>query len=295
MKPVFRGCGTALVTPFKASSEVDFHTLAALVEWQIEQGIDLLVPCGSTGEAHSLDLGERKEVIEVTVAQADRRAAVIGGVSGNATARVVEEARTLSQCGVDAVMVVTPYYNKPTQAGMERHFLAAADASHCPILVYTVPSRTGVRIEPETLLRLATHPNILGVKDSTGDLHWAMSVIRDRPEGFRVLSGEDGFALPHLACGGDGLISVAANVIPNSMARLVHAGLDGRLAEARSIQLERLSLIDALFAETNPIPVKAALALLGRSRPDVRLPLLAAQPETEARLRDCLKNEQSSP
>jgi 4-hydroxy-tetrahydrodipicolinate synthase len=288
MRPSFRGCGTALVTPFAATGAVDFPLLSALVEWQVQEGVRLLVPCGSTGEAHALDAGERRAVVECTVAVAAGRAAVVGGVSGNATAQVVEEARSLSQCGVDAVMVVTPYYNKPTQAGMEQHFLAVADATHCPVLIYTVPSRTGVRLAPETLLRLASHPNILGVKDSTGDLHWAMQVIRDRPEGFRVLSGEDGLALPHLACGGDGLISVAANVVPETMVRLVDAGLEGRFEEARSIQLSRLPLFDALFAETNPIPVKAALALLGRGRSDVRLPLVVAQPETETRLRDCL-------
>jgi 4-hydroxy-tetrahydrodipicolinate synthase len=288
MRPSFRGCGTALVTPFSASGAVDFPALSALVEWQVQEGVDFLVPCGSTGEAHSLDAGERRAVVECTVAVAAGRAAVIGGVSGNATAQVVEEARSLSQCGVDAVMVVTPYYNKPTQAGMEQHFLAVAEAAHCPVLIYTVPSRTGVRLAPETLLRLASHPNILGVKDSTGDLHWAMQVIRDRPEGFRVLSGEDGLALPHLACGGDGLISVAANVVPETMVRLVRAGLEGRFEEARTLQLAQLPLFDALFAETNPIPVKAAFALVGRGRSDVRLPLLAAQPETETRLRECL-------
>jgi 4-hydroxy-tetrahydrodipicolinate synthase len=286
-----RGCGTAIVTPFTRSGEVDDDALRTHVEWQIAQGVDFLVPCGSTGEAQTLTPEERRRVIQTTVEVVADRAPVLGGVSGNDTARVVEEARTVSGYGVDAVMVVTPYYNKPTQAGLERHFTAVADAAPRPVLMYTVPGRTAVHISPETVLRLARHPNILGIKDATGDLHWAMSVLRSRPSGFAVLSGEDGVALPHLACGGDGLISVVANVVPKAMADLVGAGLAGDYATSRELQLRLLPLIDALFRETNPIPAKAALYLLGRMRNELRLPLVPAIPATVELLRELLADQ----
>jgi 4-hydroxy-tetrahydrodipicolinate synthase len=280
-----RGCGTALVTPFTPGGEVDLEALRRLAEWQLARGVDFLVPCGSTGEAQTLGAAERRRVIEATVEAVDGKALVVGGVAGNDTARVVEEARAVSGYGVAAVMVVTPYYNKPTPTGLERHFTQVADASARPVLMYTVPGRTAVHLPPESALRLARHPNILGVKDATGDLHWAMTVIRGRPEGFQVLSGEDGLVLPHLACGGDGLISVASNVAPGQISELVRAGLAGDFTRARELQLRLLPLIDALFRETNPIPAKAALQLLGRIRNELRLPLVPASPGTVEALR----------
>jgi 4-hydroxy-tetrahydrodipicolinate synthase len=286
-----RGCGTAIVTPFTRLGEVDDEALRAHVEWQLASGVDFLVPCGSTGEAQTLSAKERRKVIEATVDVVAGRAPVVAGVSGNDTARTVDEAQDVSGYGVDGVMVVTPYYNKPTQGGMERHFTAVADAAPKPVLMYTVPGRTAVHITPETVLRLARHPNIIGIKDATGDLHWAMSVLRKRPGGFQVLSGEDGIILPHLACGGDGLISVAANVVPEGISKLVRSGLAGDFAAARDLQLRLLPLIDALFRETNPIPAKAALHLLGRMKNELRLPLVPASPATEEVLRELLAED----
>ncbi len=286
-----RGCGTAIVTPFTVAGEVDEAALGRHVAWQLERGVDFLVPCGSTGEAQTLSPRERRRVVELTLEGVAGRVPVVAGVSGNDTARTVAEVREVSGSGVDAVMVVTPYYNKPTQGGLERHFTAVADASARPILMYTVPGRTAVHMAPDTVLRLATHPNILGIKDATGDLHWAMSVLRSRPARFAVLSGEDGIALPHVACGGDGLISVVANVVPGEMVRLVHAGLEGDLAAARTLQLRLLPLVDALFRETNPIPAKAALHLLGRIQNELRLPLVPASSATVELLRELLAQD----
>lgn len=279
-----RGTGTAIVTPFTAQGEVDEAAFHNLVEWQIEQGVDFLVPCGSTGEAQTLDPQERERVIRATVEVAHGRVPVVGGVSGNDTARVADEARFVSSLGVDGIMVVTPYYNKPTQAGLVQHFTRAADASSRPLMMYTVPGRTAVHLRPETVLMLAEHPNIVAVKDATGDLAWGMAVIRQRPEGFSVLSGEDGLVLPHMACGGDGVVSVASNAAPDLVSAMTRAGLEGDWATARALQFRLLPLIEALFRETNPIPVKAALHLMGRIENVLRLPLVPASAETVALL-----------
>jgi 4-hydroxy-tetrahydrodipicolinate synthase len=275
-----RGTGTAIVTPFTSAGAVDEAVLRSLIEWQIASGVDFLVPCGSTGEAQTMSEAERQLVITTTVEAAAGRVPVVGGVSGNDTARVVEEVRTVAGFGVDAVMLVTPHYNKPTQAGLMRHFTEAADGSPRPLVMYTVPGRTAVHMHPETVLRLAEHPNIIAVKDATGDLGWAMTVLRQRPEGFLVLSGEDGLVLPHMACGGDGVISVASNAVPDLVAEMTRAGLTGDWAAARAMQFRLLPLIDLLFRESNPIPVKAALHLLGRLENVLRLPLMPASPET---------------
>lgn len=275
-----RGTGTAIVTPFTSAGAVDEAVLRSLIEWQIASGVDFLVPCGSTGEAQTMSEAERQLVITTTVEAAAGRVPVVGGVSGNDTARVVEEVRTVAGFGVDAVMLVTPHYNKPTQAGLIRHFTEAADASPRPLVMYTVPGRTAVHMHPETVLRLAEHRNLIAVKDATGDLGWAMTVLRQRPEGFFVLSGEDGLVLPHMACGGDGVISVASNAVPDLVAEMTRAGLTGDWAAARAMQFRLLPLIDLLFRESNPIPVKAALHLLGRLENVLRLPLMPASPET---------------
>lgn len=289
MTLTLRGAGTALVTPFTAAGEVDGEAFAALVEWQIEQGIDFLVACGSTGEAQTLREDERAQVIALTVKTAAGRVPVVGGVSGNDTRAVADEVREVSALGVDAVMVVVPYYNKPTQAGLVAHFSAAAEASRVPLMMYTVPGRTAVHMLPATVLELAKHPTIVAVKDATGDLGWAMAVLRERPADFSVLSGEDGLLLPHLACGGHGIVSVASNVVPDQVALLVQAGRAGDFTGAREIQLRLLPLIDALFRETNPIPIKAALHLLGRLQNVLRLPLLPASSATIRALGDAME------
>lgn len=284
-----RGAGTALVTPFTEAGAVDEAALVRLVDWQIDQGIDFLVPCGSTGEAQTLSEMERARVVVVVVEAAAGRVPVIAGISANDTARGVAEAQVLGRLGVQALMVVTPYYNKPTQTGLERHFSAVADAAPVPIMMYTVPGRTAVHLAPQTALRLACHPNILAVKDATADLNWAMAVIRDRPDGFTVLSGEDGLLLPHLACGGDGIVSVASNVVPDLIATITRHGLAGDFRQARELQLRLVPLIAALFHETNPIPAKAALHHEGRIADVLRLPLVPASEATRVLLARALE------
>ena len=290
MTITLRGTGTALVTPFTEAGAVDEAALVRLVDWQIDQGIDFLVPCGSTGEAQTLSEMERAGVVAAVVEAAAGRAPVIGGISANDTARGVAEAQVLGRLGVQALMVVTPYYNKPTQTGLERHFSAVADAAPVPIMMYTVPGRTAVHLAPQTALRLASHPNIIAVKDATADLNWALAVIRDRPDGFTVLSGEDGLLLPHLACGGDGIVSVASNVVPDLIATITRHGLAGDFRQARELQLRLVPLIAALFHETNPIPAKAALHLEGRIADVLRLPLVPASDATRVLLARALED-----
>ena len=289
MTITLRGTGTALVTPFAEDGAVDEAALVRLVDWQIEQGIDFLVPCGSTGEAQTLSEMERARVVAAVVEAAAGRAPIIGGISANDTARGVAEAQVLGRLGVQALMVVTPYYNKPTQTGLERHFSAVADAAPVPIMMYTVPGRTAVHLAPQTALRFACHPNIIAVKDATADLNWAMAVIRDRPDGFTVLSGEDGLLLPHLACGGDGIVSVASNVVPDLIATITRHGLAGDFRQARELQLRLVPLIAALFHETNPIPAKAALHHEGRIADVLRLPLVPASEATRVLLARALE------
>ncbi len=284
----FRGCGTALVTPFTAGGALDLDTLARLTEWQIDSGIDFLVACGSTGEAATQDPGERRDTVRTVVAAARGRVPVVAGVTSSDTRQVVEEARAMCELGIAGVMTACPYYNRPTQAGLERHFQTVAEAITRPLIVYNVPGRTAVNLEAATALRLATHPNIAAIKEASGNLGQIARILADRPDGFLVLSGDDPLALAVIALGGDGLISVISNAAPAETAALVHASLAGDLARARTLHFQLLPLMDACFAESNPIPVKAALALLGRASDTMRLPLVAASAATRAALRRAL-------
>jgi 4-hydroxy-tetrahydrodipicolinate synthase len=268
------GCGTALVTPFSDGGAVDYPALRELVDWQISEGIDFLVPCGSTGEAQTLSAAEREKVVATVVEVAAGRVPVMAGATHNDTAQAVDEARRISALGVTWILSATPYYNKPTPEGLYRHFSAVAEASRVPVCLYNVPGRTAVNLKPDTVLRLATHPNIVGIKESSGDLAQVQHLLLGRPPGFAVLSGEDWMTLAIIAAGGDGLISVAANEIPRAMTRLVQFARLGRLAEARDILYRVLPLLEANFIETNPGPVKAALAAMGRIRNVLRLPLV---------------------
>jgi 4-hydroxy-tetrahydrodipicolinate synthase len=251
-----RGCGTALVTPFLPDGTVDVEALRKLVLWQIEEGIDFLVPCGSTGEAVTLAPAERELVVGTVVQTAAGRVPVMAGATHNDTRQA------------------TPYYNKPTPEGLYRHFLAIADAASVPVCLYNVPGRTAVNLKPETVLRLATHPNIVGIKESSGDLAQIQHLLLGRPDDFSVLSGEDWMTLAVIAAGGDGLVSVASNEIPRLMGQLVRRSLRGQVAEAREILYQVLPLLEANFIETNPAPVKAALAAMGRITNQLRLPLV---------------------
>ncbi len=284
-----QGCGTALVTPFTDDGAVDLPALRALVEWQIAEGIDFLVPCGSTGEAQTLDDGERERVVATTVEVAGGRVPVIAGATSNDTARAVAETRRMCGLGVDYILSATPYYNKPGQTGLERHFGAIADAATRPVVLYNVPGRTAINLAPRTTLRLARHGNIAGVKEASGDLHQIMQILRERPEPFVVLSGDDWLAFPVVIAGGDGLISVVSNEVPAQMTALVRHSLSGELDAAREWQYRLLPLMDANFLETNPTPVKAALAAMGRIRNVLRLPLVPASAATEAALAAALE------
>ncbi len=284
-----QGSGTALVTPFTDGGEVDFAALRALVEWQIGEGIDFLVPCGSTGEAQTLDEGERERVVGAVLETATGRVPVMAGATSNDTARAVAETRRMCRLGADYILSATPYYNKPTQEGLYRHFTAVADASDKPVCLYNVPGRTAVNLRPDTALRLAEHPNVIGIKEASGDLKQIMELLRARPERLAVLSGDDWLAVPLAAMGGDGLVSVISNEVPGPMTAVVHLALAGELDSAREWHYRLLPLMDANFLETNPAPVKAALALMGRIRNVLRLPLVPVTAATLAALREALE------
>lgn len=284
------GCGTALVTPFTEASEVDLPALRALVDWQIAEGIDFLVACGSTGEAQTLDDGERERVVAAVVEVAAGRVPVMAGATSNDTARAAEETKRMCRVGVDYILSATPYYNKPGQEGLYRHFMAVADVATKPVCLYNVPGRTGVNLQPAVALKLARHPNVMGIKEASGDLKQVMAVLQDRPKDFTVLSGDDWMTLPVITAGGDGLISVVSNEVPAAMTALVHLSLSGDLENARSWHYRLLPLMDANFLETNPAPVKAALHLMGRIQNVLRLPLLPVGEATRLALRTSLRN-----
>jgi 4-hydroxy-tetrahydrodipicolinate synthase len=285
-----QGCGTALVTPFTDRGEVDYPALRALVEWQIAERIDFLVPCGSTGEAQTLDDAERERVVAAVIETAAGRVPVMAGATSNDTARAVAEARRMCRLGADYILTATPYYNKPTQAGLFRHFTAVADASTKPICLYNVPGRTAVNLQPAVTLQLAEHPNVMGIKEASGDLAQVMQILRGRPERFTVLSGDDWLTLAMVAAGGDGLVSVASNEMPGPMRALVHLMLAGDVEKARAWHYRLLPLMDANFLETNPAPVKAALALTGRIRNVLRLPLVPVTEKTRTAMATALKD-----
>jgi 4-hydroxy-tetrahydrodipicolinate synthase len=285
-----QGCGTALVTPFGERGEVDYPALRALVEWQIAEGIDFLVPCGSTGEAQTLDDAERERVVAMVVETSAGRVPVMAGASSNDTRRAVAEARRMCRVGADYILTATPYYNKPGQGGLYRHFSAVADASPKPICLYNVPGRSAVNLQPAVTLQLADHPNVMGIKEASGDLAQIMHILRGRPERFSVLSGDDWLTLGVVAAGGDGLISVASNEMPGPVRAMVALLLSGDLERAREWHYRLLPLMEANFLESNPAPVKAALALAGRIRNELRLPLVPVTEKTRSTLAAVLKD-----
>ncbi|MES2123081.1 MAG: 4-hydroxy-tetrahydrodipicolinate synthase [Gemmatimonadota bacterium] len=279
------GAGTALVTPFTEDGAVDYDALARLASWQVAEGIQFVVACGSTGEAQTLNPDEREQVVRTVVQAVGGRIPVLAGATDNDTARAVIEARRLGGLGVAGVMSASPYYNKPTQAGLIAHFEAIADAIPVPLLLYNVPSRTGVDLKPETVAMLALHPNIRGIKEASGNVRRMLDLTGQVPPDFVVLCGDDDIVVPAIAAGAHGLISVAGNAIPHRIASLVSAALNGQHQQALAEQHRLLPFIDALFTESNPIPIKAALALLGRVNPAVRLPLVPCTPGLRERLR----------
>ena len=286
---VVRGCGTALVTPFTADGPVDENAYRALVDWQIEEGIHFLVPCGSTGEAATLSAEEHLTVVRLAVDQSRGRVPVLGGVNGNDTRATVELAKAVADQGVTHLMVVGPPYNRPPQRGFIAHFEAIADAVDVPIVIYNVPGRTGSNIASGTTLALAEHPNICGIKEASGDMEQIIDVILHRPDGFVVLSGDDPLTVPMMALGGDGVVSVVSNAVPKPMAQLAEAMDRGDAGDAHRLMKELQPIMIAAFLESNPMPIKAAMAEMGRMQDHVRLPLVTLAEKHREQIRDALR------
>jgi 4-hydroxy-tetrahydrodipicolinate synthase len=287
---MFTGCGTALVTPFQADRSLDEEALRQLVRRQIEAGIHFLVPCGTTGESPTLSRAEQVRVVEITVEEARGRVPVLAGAGGYDTASVIERAREFRSTGADGILSVTPYYNKPTQEGLYQHYKAIASAIPLPIILYNVPGRTGVNIEPATVDRLAEIDNIIGIKEASGNIAQMAAVAARAPERFLVLSGDDAVTVSLMAIGGRGIISVVSNEIPAEMTRLAQLCLANDFAAAREIHRQYFSLMEVNFIESNPIPVKAALALMGLVEPVWRLPLVPPKVENLAKIRGVLES-----
>jgi 4-hydroxy-tetrahydrodipicolinate synthase len=282
------GLGTALITPFTEDNRVDIEAVRRLATRQIDGGVDMLVPCGTTGETVTLSADEYEQVLRAVVEAADSRVPVIAGAGSNSTEKTIETARIAVSCGVDALLVVGPYYNKPTQEGYYQHFRAVAEAVDAPIVMYNVPGRTGGNIAAQTQLRIADIDNVVAVKEASGDLSQQYQVLRGRPDGFAVLSGDDNLVLPQIAAGLDGVISVASNETPDEFARMVHLAMDGDFDSARAIHFRLLDLLEGNFMESSPIPVKSAMHMMGLCGDRVRLPLVPMQPENRERLRRIL-------
>ncbi len=280
-----RGCGTALVTPFKSDGSIDEPALRALVAWQVESGIDFLVPCGTTGETPTLSKEEWLRVIDITIEVAAGRVPIVAGATSNSTRDAVEKARMVAaRKGVDGILTASPYYNKPTQEGQYEHFKAIAEAVDKPLVLYNVPGRTGANLEPATLARLAQIKNIVAVKEASGNISQIADLFNAVPREFLVFSGDDAVTLPIIALGGVGIISVVSNEIPAEMGALTRAALQNKWDTARGLQRKYLPLMQGNFIESNPIPVKAVLAMMGRIEENYRLPLVPMKKENRAKL-----------
>ncbi len=280
------GCGTALVTPFKQDGSIDEAALRRLVQWQVESGIGFLVPCGTTGETPAMTQQEALRVIEIVSEAAGGKVPMVAGATSNNTLEAVEKAKQVSRIqGVDAILTANPYYNKPTQQGQYEHFKAIAEAVDKPLVIYNVPGRTAANLEPATLARLAEIKNIIAVKEASGNMSQIADVLNAVPEDFLVLSGDDALTLPVISLGGVGVISVASNEIPREMQQLTRAALDGDWKIARKMHRKFLPLMQANFLESNPMPVKCILAMMGKVEENYRLPMVKVKPETRTQLR----------
>jgi 4-hydroxy-tetrahydrodipicolinate synthase len=286
---MFTGCGTALVTPFRQDLSLDEIAMRSLVRRQIDAGIDFLCPCGTTGESPTLTRSEHLRVVQITVEEARGRVPVLAGAGGYDTAEVIGLAHEIKKLGADGILSVTPYYNKPTQEGLYQHYKAIAEATDLPIILYNVQPRTSVNIETPTLLRLAEIPNIIGVKEASGNIGQIVSVISKVPEGFLVFSGDDAVAIPLIAMGGHGVISVVSNEIPAEFTQLTRAALNGDFATARKLHRRFQDLMEVNFVETSPGPVKFAMARMGLLELAYRLPLVPPQPASQKRVEATLE------
>lgn len=287
---MFTGTGTALVTPFRTDGSLDEGTLRRLIQRQIDAGVDFLVPCGTTGESPTLTHEEHVRVVEITVGLAKGKVPVLAGAGGYNTAEVIAMARELAELGADGFLSVTPYYNKPTQEGLYQHYRAIAEAVPLPIILYSVQGRTGVNIEPATVKRLAQIENIVGIKEASGNVSQMAAILNAVPEDFIVLSGDDAITLPVISLGGRGVISVVSNEIPGEMSRITRAALQGDFRTAREIHRRYHALMEINFVESNPGPVKAAMAEMDLLEAVWRLPLVAPKAENQARIRAVLES-----
>ena len=285
---MFTGCGTAMVTPFRTDGSLDEATLRTLVRRQIEHGIDFLVPCGTTGESPTLTREEHLRVVAITVEESSGRVPVLAGAGGYNTHEVIELARECESIGADGVLSVTPYYNKPTQEGLFQHYKAIASAVRLPIVVYSIQGRTGINVEPGTLVRLAEIENIVGVKEASGNISQMAEILNRLPEGFTVLSGDDAITLPLIALGGQGVISVVSNQIPRVMTELARLGNQGDFESARELQRRYFPLMQINFVEANPGPVKWAMYRMGLLEPIYRLPMIPPSAASQQKIEQVL-------
>jgi 4-hydroxy-tetrahydrodipicolinate synthase len=286
---MFAGSFVAIVTPFR-KGKIDERALAELIEWQIAQGTNGIVPCGTTGESATLSYEEHNRVIELTVEVVNRRVPVIAGTGSNSTDEAIELTKLAKQAGVDGALLITPYYNKPTQEGLYRHYKAVAEAVDLPLVLYNIPGRTGVNMLPATIARLSAIKTIVGVKEGSGSVQQASDVVQMCGDRITVLAGDDALTLPMMAVGAKGVVTVTANILPTDMANLVKAFADGKIDEARRIHFKLSPLFAALFYETNPIPVKEALGMMGKIDPELRLPLCPMAQDTREKLVRVLKD-----
>jgi len=285
---MFTGCGTALVTPFRQDESLDEPVLRRLIRRQIEAGINFLVPCGTTGESPTLEHEEYLRVIEIAVEESAGKVPVLAGAGGYSTKKVIALVKEIEGLGVNGALSVTPYYNKPTQEGLYRHYKAIAESTSLPIVVYSVQSRTGVNVEPATLARMAELKNIVGVKEASGNITQMSRIVSTLPESFQILSGDDALTLPLIALGGCGIISVVANQIPGPMTRLAKAAIEGDAKTARQLQRKYQELMDVNFIESNPIPVKYGMSAMGLLEPVWRLPLTPPAAASKQKIDDVL-------
>ncbi|MGX7349957.1 4-hydroxy-tetrahydrodipicolinate synthase [Dolosicoccus paucivorans] len=287
---LFKGAGVAIITPFTQDHEIDFEALGQLIDYQIDEGIDVIVSVGTTGESVVLTESEKLDVIKYTIDRVDGRVPVMAGTGSNNTREAVEFSKKVSQLDVDSLLVVSPYYNKGTNEGLIEHYTQIADVSEKPVMLYTVPGRTGHNIPVEVVVELSKHDNIFGIKDASGDLAYTMDIRRQTPEDFQIVSGNDDQIVPMLSVGAQGVISVIANVFPKETSQMVHEFLNGNVEASKDLQLKMIPFVKAMFSEVSPVPVKYATHLLGFGTPELRLPLTTAQLETQAQVKKALED-----
>lgn len=285
---MFSGSGTAIVTPF-AGDKVNYEVLGKLIEFQIKNGIKVLVPCGTTGESATLSYEEHDQVIKFCVQKAGKRVKILAGTGSNSTEEAVTLTKYAKDAGADGALLITPYYNKPTQEGMYLHFKKIAEAVDIPQILYNVPGRTGVNLLPETVIRLSKVKNIVGIKEASGNLEQVSQIVQKTDRNFTLLSGEDSLTFPILALGGQGVISVVANIIPKDIAEMINTFAQGELEKARALHFKMFELMKAMFIETNPIPVKTAMGIMGLCSAEMRLPLSSLAENNVQKLKKVMK------